>query len=68
VEGDLNTRYFHSVANDRHGKKLIHSLVHKEDMIEGHDQLKSYITPYYKDLFEAPEKLLRVNLIEIRAF
>lgn len=25
-------------------------------MIEGHDQLKSYITNYYKNLFEAPEE------------
>jgi hypothetical protein len=27
LEGDLNTRYFNSIANDRHGKKRIHSLV-----------------------------------------
>jgi hypothetical protein len=27
LEGDLNIRYFHSVANSRHRKKHIHSLV-----------------------------------------
>jgi hypothetical protein len=27
LEGDLNTRYFHSVANGRHRKKRIHTLV-----------------------------------------
>jgi hypothetical protein len=44
LEGDSNMRYFHSVANGRHMKKLIHSLVQDEGMIEGHEQLKSYIT------------------------
>ncbi len=41
LEGDSNTRYFHSVANGRHRKKLIHSLVQEEGVIEGHEQLKS---------------------------
>jgi hypothetical protein len=54
LEGDSNTRYFHSVANGRHRKKRIHSLVHENGLIEGHEQLKSYITNYYKDLFGAP--------------
>jgi hypothetical protein len=56
LEGDANTRYFHSVANGRHRKKLIHSLVQEEGTIEGHEQLKSYITSYYKKLFGAPEE------------
>src|SRR3954447_584797 len=30
LEGDSNTRYFHSFANVRHRKKCIHSLVHDE--------------------------------------
>ena len=51
LEGDSNTRYFHSLANGRHRKKLIYSLNQDEGMIEGHDQLKSYITRYYKNLF-----------------
>ena len=56
LEGDSNTRYFHSIANGRHGKKLIHSLVQDEGTIEGHEQLKSYITNYYKGLFGAPKE------------
>ena len=48
LEGDANTRYFHSLANGRHRKKLIHSLIQEEGTIEGHEQLKSYITKYYK--------------------
>jgi mannosylglycoprotein endo-beta-mannosidase len=56
LEGDSNTRYFHCVANGRHRKKLIRSLVQDEGTIEGHDQLKSFITSYYKGLFGAPEE------------
>jgi hypothetical protein len=56
LEGDSNTGYFHSVANGRHRKKLIHSLVQDEGLIEGQEQLKSYITSYYKGLFGAPEE------------
>ena len=56
LEGDSNTRYFHSLANGRHQKKLIHSLNQAEGMSEGHEQLKSYITKYYKKLFGEPEE------------
>ena len=51
VERDSNTRYSHSLANGRHRKKLIHSLNQDEGTIEGHEQLKSYITKYYKNMF-----------------
>ena len=44
------------MANGRHRKKLIHSLQQDEGLIEGQDQLKSYITKYYKGLFGAPEE------------
>ena len=44
------------VANGRHRKKHIHSLVQDEGTIVGHEQLKSYITNYYKGLFGAPEE------------
>jgi hypothetical protein len=54
LEGDLNTRYFHSVANSRHRKKHIHSLNRDEGTVEGHEQLKSYIINYYKNLFGEP--------------
>jgi mannosylglycoprotein endo-beta-mannosidase len=56
LEGDSNTRYFHSVANGRHRKKRIHTLVQDEGTIEGQDNLKQYITNYYKNLFGAPEE------------
>ena len=56
LEGDSNTRYFHEIANGRHRKKRIQSLVQDEGLIEGHEQLKSYITNYYKSLFGPPDK------------
>jgi hypothetical protein len=56
LEGDSNTRYFHSVANGRHRKKLIHSLVQDEGTIVGQEQLKTYITNYYKGLFGDPDE------------
>ena len=56
LEGDSNTRYFHSLANSRHRKKLIHSLDQDEGMIEGHRELKNYITRYYKNLFGEPDE------------
>ena len=56
LKGDSNTRYFHGVANGRHRKKIIHSLQQDKGTIEGHEQLKSYITNYYKNLFGAPEE------------
>ena len=55
-EGDSNTRYFHGVANGRHRKKIIHSLQQDEGAIEGHEQLKSYITNYYKNMFRVLEE------------
>ena len=56
LQGDSNTRYFHNVANGRHRKKRIHSLHQDEGLIEGQDNLKEYITGYYKGLFGAPEE------------
>jgi hypothetical protein len=56
LEGDSNICYFHSVANGRHRKKRIHTLVQDEGTIEGLDNLKNYITNYYMNLFGAPEE------------
>jgi hypothetical protein len=44
------------VANGRHRKIRIHNLVQDECTIEGLDNLKDYITNYYKCLFGAPEE------------
>ena len=52
--GDSNTRYFQLVANGRHRKKCIYSLQQDEGRIEGQEELKKYITDYYKSLFGAP--------------
>ena len=54
--GDSNTRYFQLVANGRHRKKCIHSLQQDEGRIEGQEELKTYITKYYKSLFGAPDE------------
>jgi hypothetical protein len=54
LERDSNTRYFHGIANGRHRKKCIHFVVQDEGLIEGHEQVKSYITNYYKGLFGPP--------------
>ena len=51
LQGDSNTRYFHNVANGRHRKKLIYSLHQEDGLVEGQQELKRYITRYYKGLF-----------------
>jgi hypothetical protein len=56
LEGDSNTRYCYGIANGCHRRKRILSLVQDEGRIEGHEQLKSYITNYYKGLFGPPEE------------
>jgi len=42
------------IANGKHRKKHIFSLEH-EGGIEGQQNLKEYITKFYKDLFGPPE-------------
>jgi hypothetical protein len=58
LEGDSNTRYFHSIANGRHRKKRIYSLVKDDGMIEGLDNLKSYITNKNAVLVPSSDKLV----------
>jgi hypothetical protein len=53
-EGGNNTRYFHLVANGKHRKKKIFQLEQQEGTIVGEDNLKVYITEFYKKLFGAP--------------
>jgi hypothetical protein len=53
LEGDSNTRYFQLVANGKRRKTRIFRLEQEEGIIEGEENLKKYITKYYKGLFGA---------------
>jgi type III secretory pathway component EscR len=55
LEGDNNTRYYHSNANGRRRRTLIVNLNQDEGLIEGQDNLKRYITDFYKKLFGNPD-------------
>lgn len=52
VEGDNNTKFFHAKANGRRRKNLILSLEQDEGKIKGEEHLMTYITDFYKKLFE----------------
>jgi hypothetical protein len=59
LEGDLNTIYFHRVANGRKRKNTMFSLKENDILIEGTDNLISHATAYYKNLFGlAPGNIL----------
>ena len=64
-EGGNNTKYFHLIANGKHRKKKIFQLEQEEGTIVGDDNLKVYITNYYKKLFGAPDPS-NVSLMEDR--
>uniref|UniRef100_A0A453N1K1 Uncharacterized protein n=1 Tax=Aegilops tauschii subsp. strangulata TaxID=200361 RepID=A0A453N1K1_AEGTS len=51
VQGDDNTQFFHMIANGKHRKKKIIQLEQDEGTVIGHENLKSYISNYYKQLF-----------------
>ena len=52
-EGGSNTRYFHIIANGKYRKKRILQLEQEEGTIVGQENLKNYISEYYKKLFGA---------------
>ena len=56
VQGDNNTIFFHLIANGKHRKKIITQLEQDEGTIIGHENLKVYISEYYRSLFGAPEE------------
>nr|XP_051221032.1 uncharacterized protein LOC127339195 [Lolium perenne] len=62
-EGGNNTRYFHVIANGKHRKKKIFQLEQQEGTIVGDDNLKVYITEFYKKLFGAPAST-NISLVE----
>jgi hypothetical protein len=53
-EGGDNTKYFHLIANGKHRKKKIYQLEQEEGIIVGDDNLRVYISEYYKKLFGDP--------------
>jgi mannosylglycoprotein endo-beta-mannosidase len=50
-KGDLNTDYFHRVANGRRRKNTILSLNNKNSVIEGDENMLKHATNYYNELF-----------------
>ena len=60
LKGDLNTDYFHKIANGR--KKCFHSLTIGEVCIEGTDNLLKHGTQIYKELFgHAPGNMFHLS-------
>jgi hypothetical protein len=53
-EGGNNMKYFHLIANGKYRKKRIFQLEQDEGTIVGQENLKTFITEYYKMLFGAP--------------
>jgi hypothetical protein len=51
LKGDNNTKYFQLVANGKRRKTRIFQLKDGSRIIKGDEQLKEYITHYYKGLF-----------------
>lgn len=51
---DDDTKYLQLLANGRHRKTRIFQLEQDEGLIAGYENLKSYITNYYKQLFGPP--------------
>jgi len=65
LEGDSNTKYFQLIANGKHRKTRIYKLQDGNHIVSGDDELKKYITTYYKDLF-GPSDNNNFNLDETR--
>ena len=51
LKGDLNTAFYHRVANGKKRKNTIQSLTDGEVVIEGTTNLLAHATAYYKELF-----------------
>jgi hypothetical protein len=56
LKGDSNTKYFHMVANGKRRKTRIFRLEQEDGIVEGEEQLRSYITNYYQNLFGCPDR------------
>jgi hypothetical protein len=65
-EGGNNTKYFHLIANGKDKRKKIFQLEQDEGTIVGEENLKLYITEFYKKLFGVPaEKKFSLNELEV---
>jgi hypothetical protein len=53
-EGGDNTKYFHLIANGKNRRKRIFQLEQEEGTIIGQQNLKEYISEYYKNMFGPP--------------
>ena len=62
-EGGNNTKYFQLIANGKHRKKSIFQLEQDEGTIIGQENIKNYITVFYKSLFGKPDTN-HVSLVE----
>jgi hypothetical protein len=63
LQGDANTKYFQLLANGRLRKSRIYQLQNGEQIVQGDENLKRFITSYYKGLFGPPE-ISQINLDE----
>jgi mannosylglycoprotein endo-beta-mannosidase len=55
-EGGNNTKYFHLTANGKHRRKKIFQLEQNDGTIISQENIKKYITGFYKNLFGPPSK------------
>jgi mannosylglycoprotein endo-beta-mannosidase len=53
-QGGSNTKYFHLIANGKKRKYLFYQLEQEEGTIVGDEDLKVYISEFYKKLFGDP--------------
>jgi hypothetical protein len=54
LQGDDNTRFFHLIASNKRRKQHIFILEQEDGIIVGDNELKRYITRYYKNLYGQP--------------
>ena len=57
LEGDQNTAYFHSIANQRRRKEQITSLQAPSGVVEDTEGIINFVVDYYKNLFGFSDKL-----------
>jgi mannosylglycoprotein endo-beta-mannosidase len=51
LKGDIDTKFFHRIANGKKGKNTIFALQDGETLVEGDQNLLKLATKYYKELF-----------------